>query len=39
LSDTRHTDRTVLGLNTPAIHATDADYAEMWAHDAAAMGG
>jgi PPE-repeat protein len=39
LSDTRHTERTVLGLNTPAIQATDADYAEKWAQDAAAMGG
>ncbi|MEB3020471.1 PPE family protein [[Mycobacterium] crassicus] len=27
----------VLGLNTPAIAATEAHYAEMWAQDAAAM--
>jgi PPE-repeat protein len=29
----------VLGQNTPAIAATEADYAEMWAQDAAAMYG
>jgi PPE-repeat protein len=29
----------VLGQNTPAIAATEAQYAEMWAHDAAAMYG
>jgi PPE-repeat protein len=29
----------VLGQNTPAIAATDAQYAEMWAQDAAAMYG
>lgn len=29
----------VLGQNTPAIAATEADYGEMWAHDAAAMYG
>lgn len=29
----------VLGLNTPAIAATEAHYAEMWAQDAAAMYG
>jgi PPE-repeat protein len=29
----------ILGQNTPAIAATEADYAEMWAQDAAAMYG
>jgi|SRR5271166_916045 len=29
----------VLGQNTPAIAATEAQYAEMWAQDAAAMNG
>ncbi|ORA80325.1 hypothetical protein BST28_09680 [Mycolicibacter kumamotonensis] len=29
----------ILGLNTPAIAATEAHYAEMWAQDAAAMYG
>lgn len=29
----------LLGQNTPAIAATEADYAEMWAQDAAAMYG
>lgn len=29
----------ILGQNTPAIAATEAQYAEMWAHDAAAMYG
>lgn len=29
----------VLGQNTPAIAATEAQYAEMWAQDAAAMYG
>lgn len=29
----------VLGQNTPAIGATEAEYAEMWAQDAAAMDG
>jgi PPE-repeat protein len=28
-----------LGQNTPAIAATEAHYAEMWAQDAAAMYG
>jgi PPE-repeat protein len=28
-----------LGINTPAIAATEAQYAEMWAHDAVAMYG
>ena len=29
----------IIGQNTPAIAATEADYAEMWAQDAAAMYG
>jgi PPE-repeat protein len=29
----------ILGQNTPAIATTEADYAEMWAQDAAAMYG
>lgn len=29
----------ILGLNTPAIAATEAHYAEMWAQDAGAMSG
>jgi PPE-repeat protein len=29
----------ILGQNTPAIAATEADYGEMWAHDATAMYG
>ncbi len=29
----------IFGQNTPAIAATDAEYAEMWAQDAAAMSG
>ncbi|EUA44205.1 PPE family protein [Mycobacterium xenopi 3993] len=29
----------ILGQNTPAIAATEAEYAEMWAQDAAAMYG
>jgi PPE-repeat protein len=29
----------IVGQNTPAIAATEAQYAEMWAHDAAAMYG
>src|SRR5262249_33558246 len=29
----------ILGQNTPAIAATEADYTEMWAQDAAAMYG
>jgi PPE-repeat protein len=29
----------IFGQNTPAIAATDAEYAEMWAQDAAAMNG
>ena len=29
----------ILGQNTPAIAATEADYGEMWAQDATAMYG
>lgn len=29
----------ILGQNTPAIAATETQYAEMWAQDAAAMYG
>ena len=29
----------IFGQNTPAIAATDAEYAEMWAQDAGAMNG